>query len=87
MSILHHDLAHELPEFRDAIHELKTNNAHFRKLFEAYDAATKEIEHMEERGSNVSDIQAEKMKKNRLALKDELFLILRKYEGKKSSSS
>ena len=83
MSTTHHDLAHELPEFKDAIHELKTSNTHFRKLFEAYGAATKEIEQMAERGSNVSDIQAEKMKKQRLALKDELFQMLNKYQGKK----
>jgi len=29
-----HDLIHELPEYRDKIHDMKMNNAHFEKLFE-----------------------------------------------------
>ena len=30
-----HDLIHEFPEFKDKIHQLKTSNAHFAKLFDA----------------------------------------------------
>ena len=33
MSVEHHDLVHEFPELNDRIHELKMNNAHFRRLF------------------------------------------------------
>ena len=29
-----HDLAHELPEFKEKIHELKLSNRHFQKLFD-----------------------------------------------------
>ncbi len=28
-----HDLVHELPEYKERIHELKMNNHHFSKLF------------------------------------------------------
>lgn len=30
-----HDLVHELPEYKDRIHELKTSNRHFANLFVA----------------------------------------------------
>ena len=43
MTLEKHDLVHELPEFRDQIHEMKMNNAHFAKLFEAYH----EVDHEE----------------------------------------
>jgi len=31
MALEHHDLAHEFPEFKARIHELKMNDAHFKK--------------------------------------------------------
>ena len=51
----HHDLVHELPEFRDKIHEMKTSNAHFSKLFEEYDAVDHEIRRIEQEIETPSD--------------------------------
>lgn len=34
MSVEKHDLLHELPEYREQIHTLKTGNAHFARLFD-----------------------------------------------------
>ena len=31
-----HDLIHELPEYRDIIHTLKTSDKHFSRLFDKY---------------------------------------------------
>jgi len=36
MTLEKHDLVHEFPESRDAIHELKMNNNHFSRLFDQY---------------------------------------------------
>ncbi|WP_339920278.1 DUF465 domain-containing protein [uncultured Flavobacterium sp.] len=36
-----HDLLHEFPEFHDKIHQLKTDDSHFKKLFDEYN----ELEH------------------------------------------
>lgn len=72
----HHDLAHELPEYKQAIHELKVSNAHFAKLFEAYHAQDREVRRMEEEIEPVADHVLEDAKKSRLALKDELFAML-----------
>ncbi|RMG58723.1 MAG: GTP-binding protein, partial [Gammaproteobacteria bacterium] len=38
-----HDLHHELPEYADRIHQLKTHDTHFRRLFEEYDDVVKEL--------------------------------------------
>lgn len=77
MQVEHHDLAHELPEFKDRIHELKTSDAHFHKLFERYDELTKEVERLEKQDVPVTDEHLEELKKERLAVKDELYGMLK----------
>jgi len=42
-----HDLAHELPEFKDLIHDLKVSNRHFAKLFDEYDALDHQVRRCE----------------------------------------
>ncbi len=72
----HHDLLHELPEYKDKIHELKTSNAHFAKLFDEYHEVDHEVRRIEQGVETPSDDYAEEVKKKRLALKDELFQML-----------
>jgi uncharacterized protein YdcH (DUF465 family) len=76
----HHDLVHEFPEYREKIHNLKMTNDHFKKLFDDYHKLDKEVYRV---GNNIeprSDEAMEELKKQRLALKDELFQILRHSE-------
>lgn len=73
-----HDLVHELPEYRDKIHEMKMNNAHFARLFEEYHETDHEVHRIETGAENTSDEYLEERKKVRLALKDELFHMLQK---------
>ncbi|WP_114418796.1 YdcH family protein [Marinospirillum perlucidum] len=77
MGLEHHDLAHEFPEYKERIHELKIKDAHFRKLFDEYDQATTRIEALEKQGSPVADESMEDLKKERLRLKDELYALLK----------
>ncbi len=77
----HHDLVHELPEHRETIHTLKTQDAHFARLFEQYHEIDKEIRRVEQEIEVVSDEHAEELKRKRLSLKDELFAMIRKHEG------
>ena len=76
MSVEHHDLVHEFPEHREKIHALKMENAHFSKLFDEYHAATKAVEHLENTGIPVSDVDFENHKKKRAQLKDQLYAML-----------
>ena len=68
----HHDLAHEMPEYKDAIHTLKQEDAHFAKLFDQYDETSKEILRIEKEIEAASDVRLEELKKTRLALMDEM---------------
>ena len=72
-----HDLVHELPEYRDTIHELKMTNHHFSRLFEEYHEIDREIHRIETGVTNTSDEYLHERKKIRLQLKDELFQMIR----------
>jgi hypothetical protein len=72
----HHDLVHELPEFREKIHELKVSNNHFAKLFDEYHEVDHEVRRIEQEVETPSDEYTEELKKKRLHLKDELYTIL-----------
>ena len=76
MSVEHHDLHHEFPELNDKIHEMKTNNNHFRRLFDEYHELTTQVENMENEVTPVSSMTEEEAKKSRLHLKDELYAML-----------
>ncbi|MGK0673838.1 MAG: YdcH family protein [Halothiobacillaceae bacterium] len=77
MTVDHHDLVHEFPEYKERIHQLKMTDAHFARLFEEYNDLTNTIEVLENRGVPVADESIEDMKKQRLKLKDELYAMLR----------
>ena len=72
-----HDLVHELPEYRDTIHDLKINNHHFSRLFEEYHDIDHEIHRIETGITNTSDEYLHERKKMRLQLKDELFQMIK----------
>ena len=76
MPIEKHDLLHELPEHRDAIHTLKMNNAHFARLFEEYHEVDHEVHRIEDNIETPSDEYTNERKAKRLALKDELLKMI-----------
>lgn len=73
-----HDLIHEFPEHKDKIHELKTSDNHFARLFDEYHEVEHEVRRIEEGVENTSDEYLEERKKVRLSLKDELLAIIKK---------
>lgn len=77
MTVEHHPLLKEFPEYHDRIHQLKMENAHFKRLFEEYHEVDREVYRMDENIEPVSDDVMEDMKKRRLALKDELYAMLK----------
>lgn len=79
MSEGHHDLAHEFPELKDKIHELKMHDGHFSRLMHDYHDVSKELHLIEAGGETPSDVYVEDLKKKRLALKDELYGMLTKH--------
>lgn len=76
MAAIHHDLVHELPEFREKIHQLKLVDNHFSKLFDEYHLINSEVLRLEAENIPVTDEAFEALKKQRLNLKDKLYSIL-----------
>lgn len=70
-------LVHELPEYRERIHELKVSDPRFAQLFDEYHELDHEIHDIEEDIEPTSDDYLEQQKKKRLALKDELLAMLK----------
>jgi uncharacterized protein len=75
-----HDLHHEFPEFNEEIHDLKMNDAHFSRLFREYHELDHEVKRIEQGVENTSDDYLELKKKERLHLKDELFIMIKKHK-------
>ncbi len=79
MPVEKHDLHAEFPEYEKEIHDLKLGNAHFAKLFASYHEVEHEVHRIEVGAENSSDDYLEGRKKERLALKDELFQMIKEY--------
>ena len=76
-----HDLHHEFPEYKEAIHELKISDNHFARLFKEYHELDHEVLRIEQGVENTSDVYLEQQKKQRLHLKDTLFAMLKKHSA------
>ena len=72
-----HDLANELPEFKEQIHKLKMEDRHFSRLYEEYQEVNLTIQRSEQEIEVHSDEYMEELKLKRLHLKDALFKMLR----------
>jgi len=66
------------PEYRDLISKLKTEDARFERLFDKHNELDQQIKNMEARIVSASNEEIDTLKKEKLALKDELYQILRK---------
>lgn len=69
------------PEYRDLISRLKTDDAHFHRLFEKHNQLDHEIKNLEASSGPSASVEIESKKKEKLALKDELYVILKKADG------
>ncbi|MEX0959264.1 MAG: DUF465 domain-containing protein [Burkholderiales bacterium] len=76
MYVQPHDVAHEFPEFISLIAQLKEQDHKLAQLIEDYEKVNAEIVDIEENDKPFQDFEFENMKKLRLKLKDEIYLIL-----------
>jgi uncharacterized protein len=70
------------PEYRDLITQLKHNDHHFTRLFDKHNELDQKIKNMETRIQPGSTHNIEVLKKEKLALKDELYVYLKKVSAK-----
>jgi uncharacterized protein YdcH (DUF465 family) len=76
-----HNLAVEFPEYKDTIHILKTENAHFKVLFDKFQEVDKAIVRSDQRIDLISEVAAETLRKERLSLKEQLYTLLKNHHG------
>jgi len=69
-----------LHEYRDIISKLKTQNAHFAKIFEKHNELDKKITDVEEGREHMDTIELETLKKEKLRLKDEAYALIIQYK-------
>lgn len=72
MTHVPHDLHAEFPEDGEILHRLKLNDAHFQKLSEAHEEVNHAIHRIEAGIDAASDVRLEDLKKQRLALLDDV---------------
>jgi len=76
-----------LHEYRDIITHMKENeaqNAHFLRIFHKHNELDDQITKAEKFEIVLSDIELEKLKKEKLLLKDEAYAILMQYKKEHS---
>ncbi|MCX6868441.1 MAG: DUF465 domain-containing protein [Verrucomicrobia bacterium] len=73
----HHDISHEFPEYRRMLDSLRATDKSFDTLVAKHDHLDDEIRRLEERQLPISDVEIEKMKFTRAALKDQIYKCLR----------
>ena len=74
------------PEFRDLISKLKNADPHFSRLFEQHNELDHQIKRMESGVESAAHETIETLKKQKLRLKDEMYVILKKAEAAAKSA-
>ena len=77
MSHVPHELAEEFPEFAAQMTDLRQTDAHFSKLSEQYHTLNRKLHRAETNVEPVGDMFLVEMRKERMALKDEIYGILK----------
>ncbi|WP_457648162.1 YdcH family protein [Profundibacter sp.] len=76
MSHTPNELSEEFPDRVDQMSALKQSDAHFSKLFDDYHEINRAIHRAETDVEPTDDLHMAEMRKQRLALKDEIWAIL-----------
>lgn len=68
-----HSIHHEFPDFHQKIDELASADPTFKALIQEHDKLDKQIRGLEMRESPISDSEMERLKQDRIRLKDEVY--------------
>ncbi|WP_029005177.1 YdcH family protein [Azorhizobium doebereinerae] len=76
MSHTPHEILAEFPEHADKIHALRKADPHFDRLYESYHEVNRAVHRAETDLEPRSDDDVEKLRKERMRLKDEIYALL-----------
>ncbi len=71
------------PEYRDLIAQLKTTDGHFTRLFDQHNTLDQKIKNMESHIEPGTSAEIEVLKKEKLHIKDQIYVILKKASAPK----
>ena len=69
------------PEFKDLIPKLREDNPHFAKIFEEHEQLDREVSLLEQDPVNQIRNDIEILKRQKLKLKDQMYLMLQQAQG------
>jgi len=69
-----------LDEYKDISLKIKTEDAHFAAIFEKHNLLDTQIRDIDAGREHMSDIDLDKLKKDKLRLKDEAYAIIVNYK-------
>ncbi len=81
MSHTPHELAEEFPDKVDLMHQLKTSDAHFAKLFDEYHELNRAVHRAETNVEPMEELAEVELRKKRAHLKDEIWGLLAKADS------
>lgn len=76
MSHTPHELHEEFPDHAEKLSALKTSDAHFAKLADEYHEINRAVHRAETNVEPTDDLHMAEMRKQRAALKDEIYRML-----------
>ncbi|HIP02341.1 MAG TPA: DUF465 domain-containing protein [Campylobacterales bacterium] len=71
-----------LHEYREEITALKTENAHFAKIFEKHNELDDKINDVDAGREHMEQLELETLKKEKLKLKDEAYAMIMDFKNK-----
>lgn len=81
MRVPNQNLTDSFPELKESFHELKKDNLHFQHILKKYEELDTQVHKIDNEQEALNDLELEKVKKERVALKDELYHIMVKHKA------
>ena len=81
MSHVPHELAEEFPDRTETLHRLKQADGHAARLMEKYHDLNRQVHRAETDIAPVSDAEMQRLRKERVALKDQIARVLREADA------
>ncbi|MDQ5947602.1 MAG: uncharacterized protein QG651_96 [Pseudomonadota bacterium] len=80
----HQNLTDSFPHLKEAFHHLKTHDHHFQHLLKQYEELDTLVHKIDHEQEAMTDLELEKVKKERVILKDTLYTLMVKCKSELS---
>ena len=77
----HQNLTESFPELKESFHHLKTQDHHFQHILQKYEELDTLVHKIDHEQETMSELELERIKKERVALKDDLYNMMVKHKN------